>query len=351
MLLSAPVPVIALDRGAGIDAPAADSPARLAPGDTLELLARLRLPLTPPPGVQQPRIWRGWSVGLRRTVDRAAAGASAVLEYRFRPLRIRPAGENRYRLVAVVPPWLLGGTYDLLLKGPGIEGESREAVVVDDGAKPGTVIDVALPPGSSGVAVSLAGQPLAARAVALAGSDAEAGPIGGRVVRFGLPDFAGGPPRSGDRRETLARELELLPVGERSCGARVVLGPGSAVLAGDCGGIATYDGDPEALSVIWEIGRRATAAGRRVGLSCVADAGARLEAIGFDGHGRPCRAGLRVPARMPPATAGCGCVARPDRTAGLLRTLAAIFCLSAPAAREYDAAREPLTRGSSSFER
>jgi len=243
--------------------------------------------------------------------------------------------------VAVVPPWVLGGTYDLLLRGPGIESESREAVVLDDGVEPGSVIDVALPEGPSGITASLAGETLIAKAVAFAGCDGEAGPIGGRVVRFALPGSASGPLRSGDQREAVVRELDLAAVGERSCEARVVLGPGTA----------TYESDPDAVSVIWEIGNRATAAGRRVRLSRFADAGALLDVTGFDSYGRPCRTGLLVPDRVPPAIAGCGCAAVARRDGGLWRALAAIFCLSHPAAREYDAGRKPLTHGSFFFER
>jgi hypothetical protein len=103
--------------------------------------------------------------------------------------------------------------------------------------------------------------------------------------------------------------------------------------------------------VIWEIGGRATAAGRRVRLSSITDPGLLLGATGFDGQGRPCRAELRAPDRIPPAVAGCGCSAGAGPRGGLWRSLAAIFCLSRPAAREYDAAREPLSGGAFFSER
>jgi hypothetical protein len=206
-----------------------------------------------------------------------------------------------------------------------------------------SVLDVTLPPGVSGIAASLAGESLRVVAVAPAGWDGESGSDDGRVLRLGLPSIAAQRLRSGFDRTALGREVAFAPVTRRSCAARVRLLSGSRGPAG--GSLAAYEEDPDAVSVVWEIGDRTTAAGPRAHLSLVADTGTLVRATGFDGFGRPCRAELRVPGRAPAATEGCGCSVGAGR-GGMLRVLTTIFCLSLAAGREYDAVREPLTDGS-----
>jgi hypothetical protein len=329
-----------------IQAPDAGAPARTAPGEILEVVARLRLPLTPPPGVQQPRVWSGWSVGLRRAADLAAAGAAPVIEVRLRPLRLRPAGGDRYRLSAVVPRWVLSGSYDLLLHGPGVADEVPGAVIVG-GGPPRDAVDAVLPAGAAGFAATLDGRPLRAQAVSFSRFDGETGAGSGRVVRLELPapDHGGAEP---DPREAAAR-IAFAEAPQRPCGARIELLPDAAWPAAGCLGVAAWAGDPEAVSVLWEIGSRATTDGPRARLSCVADPGTVVRATGFDGSGRPCRAERRIPVRDPRSAAGCGCRFTARGGAGPLSILRHIFFLSRPAAREYDAARRPFGHGALSM--
>jgi len=330
LMLLVPPAEAARERGARIDSPDALDPLRVEPGERMDLWVRLRQPLTPPPGVQQIGVWDGWFVGLRRTVDLAVQGAERTVEYRLRPLRVRPAGGDRYRMTAVAPPWVLAGTYDLLLGGPGVEASSPGALVIAGGEEDGVFLDVTLPPGPSGVSAFVDGAPLVPSAVSLAGFGSGAAGAEGRVVRFAVPgagDAGLGP---------VADRVALRPVAGRSCHARVALRSDDSV---------AYEGDPGAVAVIWEIGDWATAAGREARLTPALDDGVTIRATGLDGYGRPCRAEQRVPGHAPRAVGGCGCLAGASGGDGLFVVLARFFFLFRSETWEYDAGRDSLLRG------
>ena len=96
-------------------------PALVEAGDTLIARVRLPSPLTPPPGVQQPRALAGWHAAL---IGHALAWpAQAELEQRhsLEVTNVRPDETSSlvYRASLVVPAWVAPGTYDLELAAPG----------------------------------------------------------------------------------------------------------------------------------------------------------------------------------------------------------------------------------------
>lgn len=302
--------------------PTADSPLEIGAGDPLQAIARLRLPLTPPPGVQQPKAWDGWTVRLSRRVDLALGGVSPVIDYPARLLRIRPAGGDRYRITAEPPPWLPPGRYDLAIDGPGFEGLSAEAVVVrregesrpspQGGWRPRgeqvvdfvgptsgderSLLEVAVPADGSGFrAVSAAPNDLPRSSFHLVdalwttapGAD---GTGNARLLRFAV----GG---------TSVR-IERVP--GRRCRAEIrwIDGTGNADPTEwrelELGGIE----DP--VTVVWDFGDGEHGVGRRVRHRWIFSSEAHVSATGFDGLGVPCTATARVSGNLAPRR-GCGC--------------------------------------------
>jgi hypothetical protein len=114
----------------GIVSPSSGNSIVTEPGRAVQIIVRLRLPLTPPPGVQQPEAINGWSVSLKRRTKYALSGAESDIEYPAKVIRIRPAGNDLYRIVARLLPWMSPGEYDLVIIGPGFSAQLLRGVQV-----------------------------------------------------------------------------------------------------------------------------------------------------------------------------------------------------------------------------
>jgi hypothetical protein len=110
-------------------------PAVVAAGETLIVRARVPLPLTPPPGVQQPRALEGFEAELIGHALPLGAPAP-VQRMALELIDVRPEGPSslRYRLSFPIPAWTAPGTYDLVLraKGAGMRADSLVRVVGQD---------------------------------------------------------------------------------------------------------------------------------------------------------------------------------------------------------------------------
>jgi len=119
-------------------------PALVPAGQTLIARVRLPAPLTPPPGVQQPRALTGWRAelaGHALPLDAAMTDAEAagVQRHLLEVVDVRPDGASTllYRAAIPIPAWLAPGSYDLLLWAPGGSGRAPSAVrVLAIGAPP-----------------------------------------------------------------------------------------------------------------------------------------------------------------------------------------------------------------------
>lgn len=89
-------------------------------GETLVTRVRLTTPMTPPPGHQQEKALRGWSVEL---LGRAITLGDSRAEHRYslRVSDVRPDARAGlvYRASVPIPPWVAPGTYDVRVKAPG----------------------------------------------------------------------------------------------------------------------------------------------------------------------------------------------------------------------------------------
>jgi hypothetical protein len=131
------LPACAIEDRAGAPAfalvyPRPGLPALVEAGDMLIARVRLPSPLTPPPGVQQPRALTGWHGAL---VGHALAWeAIAELEQRhaLEVTNVRPDGASSlvYRASLPIPVWVAPGTYDLELTAPGGSDRARALVRV-----------------------------------------------------------------------------------------------------------------------------------------------------------------------------------------------------------------------------
>jgi len=118
--------------------PRAGLPAVVAAGDTLVVRARLSLPLTPPPGVQQPRALEGFEAELAGHAH-VLSGRRVEQTTRVEVVNVRPEGPSslRYRLALPVPAWMAPGTYDLRLRAKGASLHADSSVrVLAPGAAP-----------------------------------------------------------------------------------------------------------------------------------------------------------------------------------------------------------------------
>mgnify|MGYP001426108093 CR=1 FL=1 len=121
----------------GIRAPSKEHPLRLRAGEPVELRAALPLFLTPPPGVQQPGIWKEWSVVLKRSVGAVFPDGRGTLIFRMAVTRIRPDIDNEaYIITAISDPWLPEGRYAIVLRGPGFRMTAPSALCVGSCSPP-----------------------------------------------------------------------------------------------------------------------------------------------------------------------------------------------------------------------
>lgn len=318
-LLTASVESLA-ERVDCIVSPVPDQPVEVAPGRAFFAVMRMRLPLTPPPGVQQPRAWKGWSAVLARETAAALSGAERRLEYPLRLVRVRPRESGTYRVVLVPPAWMAEGRYDLEIRAPGFAGRTQRSVIVSSsrpksplcaetipltragpgrfeiGRRPGAcLLEIAIPADVAGVSLELEEQSIAPDLVAwCAAPGAEEAPRC-RVLQFFDERLRGG---------TLTVERVEEPHG-------VKCGIDWAGAKGGAGGIeqleAVYRSDGESVSIAWNLGDGCWAAGERVSHRWMLERGARVTATGFDRFGRFCTAATRAPVESRPGRGGCGC--------------------------------------------
>lgn len=118
-------------------------PAVVAAGDTLIARARLPAPLTPPPGIQQPRALAGWRAELTGHAQWLAPAfgpdASQPERQALEVVNVRPDGAQSliYRASIPIPAWVAPGSYDLLLSAPGGSGMAHSALrVLEPGHAP-----------------------------------------------------------------------------------------------------------------------------------------------------------------------------------------------------------------------
>jgi hypothetical protein len=344
-----------------IVAPTAESPARVDPGAALSAIVRLRLPLTPPPGVQQTRAWEGWTIRLSRRVAVAIDGAPTSVDFPARLVRIRPDEGDRYSVTAEAPAWIPPGLYDLAIEGPGFEGLAAESVAVsgargfgegdpdewrqrDDGridlvrlggGQGEAVLEVAAPasgPGLRAVA-SAAGEP-ARRPLELIGATwtTAPGPEGrgdARLLRFRLA-----PPvvKPGDEA---AVSVALERVEATGCRPGIEWIVDAEQVGPTEWRELAFVGVEDPVSVVWDFGDGDSGIGRRVRHRWIFTDDARVSATGFDRVGIACTATTTADGVLTPRR-GCGCSAvggGARRARGRAGTLLGFF-LSVALARE-----------------
>ncbi len=297
------IPSAASGGTARIVLPSGDQPdglLSLGAGDVLTAVIQLRLPLTPPPGVQQPRAWEGWSVRLVRRAHVALRGASRSLEYPVRLLRIRPLEDGRYRLSAHTLPWMPGGLYDLIVRGPGIEDTARRSVVVRDRGTVPIGFDLVIPGEGPGVFVEISGVRTKPLYVTWAAVPTE-GRVPARLLRFAtgpVEDEDGSAqemayfdaPGSGKRIE-----LEMSPNSERVDPVEwytlTLVAPETLDL----------------MSVAWDLGGGNWGDGFRVRHRWIFDDMVKVRATAFDSAGRTHEGQLQRPIKNPEDRSGCAC--------------------------------------------
>lgn len=314
------------DLGDRIVSPASGGVVAAGPGDELAATVALRLPLTPPPGVQQPKIWEGWSVILSREVDRAAATAPKRLEYPCRILRIRPAEGGVYRITSRIPPWVPEAVYDLGISGPGFEDRASSSVrVLVEKVEKGDrcVITVTIPADWPAASVSLEGAEISPVQVSWAGAFPETGK-GPRVLVFDGAE-AGGCGSAGGSLEI--RVAKPTPRAE----PRISVSPWEGALDPVRWYALFIEGGDPALEagIVWDFGDGEWGAGRRVMHRWMFAEEARVKAFAFGRRGDVRGVARRFEVARPLARdGGCGCGevgGRVGRKAGRERATARLF--------------------------
>ena len=104
-------------------------PALVSAGEALITRVRVPSPLTPPPGVQQPRALLGWRAelaGHALPLDAAVTDelAARAQRYVLEVIDVRPDGASTllYPAAIPIPAWIAPGTYDLALWAPAAAG-------------------------------------------------------------------------------------------------------------------------------------------------------------------------------------------------------------------------------------
>jgi hypothetical protein len=103
----------------GLVASAEDGPLRAEPGSTFSFLVQPATAVTPPPGVQEPRAHRAFSVWL--CAQGLSLGAPARLCFPLAVADLRPEASHSlaYRLHVSLPRWVAPGSYELGVRFPG----------------------------------------------------------------------------------------------------------------------------------------------------------------------------------------------------------------------------------------
>ena len=301
-----------------IISPGGDTPTSIAPDNTFEVHLVLRLPLTPPPGVQQFAANKGWHVTLSRDDFSDHQGRPARLRYTFPIMRLRPFEKNAYRITVETAPWIPDGLYDLTVTGPGFHGEAKKSIrkgaSTPDGNKsqvtPLSVdggVDKPLPggdrfltgiviPGSTpGVRLSRNGTPIPLTNVV----PATLPDTGARLVMFEI------------ERESLHSPPHTLPFALET----VKAAPCNIDIDGESAGpnralewrMLTLSSPTPALSVIWQFGDGRFGEGNAVRHRFLLPNTATVTVNVYDQIARRCTLKKRIELNTIRKTTGCGC--------------------------------------------
>ncbi len=303
----------------GIVSPGSAAPAVVAPGKTLFVLVRMKLPLTPPPGVQQPAAKKDWRAELKKRMIRSD-GALQLIAFNAHVVRYRPERDDVYRVTVEVSPWTPPGIYDLFLFAPGTEEVASAAVHV--GGEQGTArlnavgqnhfhlineskqpvrynFSLVLPEKVPGVRVEL----------------------DGKVVK---PDFAGSVgTQSGSRDRVLEFGVSIDAATEMGPGQRSITW--HAVKPAPCQGTIEFNLDPQKIDptmrtglsfktdgekpafVAWDFGDGTRAVGETTSHLFMLTESVKVRAWGFDHHGRLCPAEAMARVTKPLDRSDCAC--------------------------------------------
>ncbi|MBW2277542.1 MAG: hypothetical protein JRF63_08630, partial [Deltaproteobacteria bacterium] len=314
--------------------PTAAAPVEILAGEPLRAIARLRLPLTPPPGVQQPRVWEGWEVRLSRRVEVVLDGASPLLEFPARLLRIRPDEGDRYSITVDTPPWLPPGRYDLAIAGPGFEGLAVDSVVVKgagvqanaeraewrllgeataelvragDGADV-VAFEVVLPAAGAGLLATGVDRATGSRQeLELVGATWTTAPGPGGKGRARLLRFLLDLPRQ-QRGEVRGVRVELERVAGSSCRPEIRWSAVAKHVGPTEWRELIFDGLDQPVSIIWDFGDGEHVQGRRARHRWIFSSKVPVSATGFDRVGVACSATTSADSELVPAR-GCDCSA------------------------------------------
>lgn len=328
----APVAAVSGPSSGRIVSPTEESPVRLEAGAAFSATVRLRLPLTPPPGVQQPRAWKGWEIRLSRRVQVTLDGASPVLQFPARLVRIRPVEGDRYSVTAETAAWIPPGRYDLEIDGPGFEGLSAAAIVLSDSGEEGAadqgewrmrgehtvelarrgagrgpmVLEVSVPAGGPGVrATASVGEGSPPRPLELIGATwtTAPGPDGSgsaRLLRFGI-DLPGEA-----QRDTLGLTVELERAPATRCRPEIEWTAGAERSGPTEWRELAFVGLEAPVSVVWDFGDGDFGEGPRVRHRWIFTEDAQVSATGFDRVGAACTATTSARGVLAPRR-GCSC--------------------------------------------
>lgn len=308
----------------GIVAPNPGSPFTVKDDRMLELRATLRLPLTPPPGVQQTAAVQGWRVTLTTEDAWNTQGAPEKLRYELPVMRIRPFKGNTYRIFVELPPWLPHGRFDAALRGPGFSAESPESVIVpaEDNAQPESVVVIKGEPGKilsavpnrespkkrfrlvlgkneTGVKVTFQKKPIFPSSIAFAALPHD----GTRVLSFVIDSS-----REVENSKPAASAIEWSTVKSSPCNGEITL---SKIKANDATAYRniTLHTEKKPHTVIWDFGDGRFGAGNPVRHRWLLNNETTVKAWKFNRFGQSCKIEADTSLNALNRSGGCSCIA------------------------------------------
>jgi hypothetical protein len=310
-----------------IVSPTTSEPVGAEPGGLVQILVRLRLPLTPPPGVQRLEALEGWRISVKSKDAVTAAGRQVIITYPAHLIRIRPAEKDLYRISVELAPWALPGRYDLSVEGPGFSAEQPDAVSVGrpqpieqrQGVETTrldsdslilknmlshsvtTIFDIVVPARLPGLAVDIDKSSATPSVIAWA-APPDLGRIESRVLRFDveIPAAIGSEPGrtiikwSGVEKKTCRARIDLIDADE-----------GIDPMSSTDLRMAAEDFAP--IAVIWDFGDGKWGVGNEVRHRFLTSEKATFGAAAFDRFGRVCKAVVTERLVLPVERSGCSC--------------------------------------------
>jgi hypothetical protein len=115
-----------------IISPSQESPLHISRGQDLKVKVKLRIALTPPPGVQQKKAllyWKAWLLNPYPGIPYQTKKTKEVY-----PLEIKAIRGSSHPFIYIaefkLPPWIPENRYHLKLKGPGLSSISKNSVFI-----------------------------------------------------------------------------------------------------------------------------------------------------------------------------------------------------------------------------